>query len=265
MMLLTFGGWFQCRLATDPDPSDEPRGVSGSMKALPGEPDLDRIIRLQPPFFQRSHTPTVGVFVQEVYKDGNRDERHALVGAEINLLEDPVFKGENGVVAEDGKEPIVPFIVQVKKGSLVLVRSCPASPEYIEFPYEGLQATGVVFAPGQVADATGIFDIRRHLDERVARLEEDKKNERDPTILDNLERRIRLLKSRNATGFFAATMPYFVPLSGDGSVDDPGNQLDREVDMGQAWTIDFWMGGWDPDASCGYLEGYLRVPEKTRQ
>ena len=49
MLRLRFGGWFQCRLATDPDPADEPRGVSGSIKALPGEPDLDRIIRLQPP------------------------------------------------------------------------------------------------------------------------------------------------------------------------------------------------------------------------
>jgi hypothetical protein len=31
---LKFGGWFQCRLATDPDPCDEPRGVSGYVHAV---------------------------------------------------------------------------------------------------------------------------------------------------------------------------------------------------------------------------------------
>lgn len=69
MIMMKFSGWFQCRLATDPDPSDEPRGVSGYMKALPGEPDLDRIIRFQPPIFQRSHTQGVGVIVRDVYQD----------------------------------------------------------------------------------------------------------------------------------------------------------------------------------------------------
>src|SRR5688500_5259039 len=37
---LTFRGWFQARLPTDPDPFDEPRGISGYAWALPGEPDL---------------------------------------------------------------------------------------------------------------------------------------------------------------------------------------------------------------------------------
>ena len=45
---IKFEGWFQCRLATDPDPADEPRGVDGYIHAIPSERDLDRIIRLQP-------------------------------------------------------------------------------------------------------------------------------------------------------------------------------------------------------------------------
>ena len=48
MIEIHFEGWFECRLATDPDPTDEPRGVSGWTYALAGEPDLDRIIRTQP-------------------------------------------------------------------------------------------------------------------------------------------------------------------------------------------------------------------------
>ncbi len=37
MLVVNFAGWFQCRLATDPDPTDEPRGVSGFTFALAGE------------------------------------------------------------------------------------------------------------------------------------------------------------------------------------------------------------------------------------
>ena len=66
---LKFNGWFQCRLATDPDPTDEPRGVSGYVRAVAGEPDLDRILRLQPPVVQRSYCPQVGVKVRAVFGD----------------------------------------------------------------------------------------------------------------------------------------------------------------------------------------------------
>ncbi len=54
MLSITFAGWAQCRLPTDPDPYDEPRGVSGYMYAYAGEPDLDRLIRFQDPPF-RAH------------------------------------------------------------------------------------------------------------------------------------------------------------------------------------------------------------------
>ena len=267
MLRLKFNGWFQCRLATDPDPSDEPRGVSGNIKALPGEPDLDRVIRLQPPIVRRSHTlEEVGVEVREVLREDESPRRHPLVGAKVELLDDPVFKGENGVVAEDGKEPIVPFVLRIAKDDVVLVRSCPDTPEYTEFPYEGLQAFGIVSAPGQIADATGIHNVHKRLDERVARLEADIKNEKDPTRLDNIERRIVLLKEvdrrgqRVAPRFFGFMIPYFVPLTGKGSVEDPNSQLDERIDLNQSWLTDFWMGGWDPDAMCAFIEGYVSIP-----
>jgi hypothetical protein len=139
MLRLRFGGWFQCRLATDPDPADEPRGVSGSIKALPGEPDLDRIIRLQPPVFRRSHTRQVGVEVREVRLDGELLRHHPLAGAAVDLLGDPVFKGENGV---------------------------------------------------------------------------------------------------------------------------PEGRLGANIDLDRPWTAEFWMGGWDPDAMCAFMQGYLSVPTR---
>ena len=46
-LYLHFEGYFQCRLATDPDPTREPRGVSGYTYALAGEDDLDQVIYLQ--------------------------------------------------------------------------------------------------------------------------------------------------------------------------------------------------------------------------
>jgi hypothetical protein len=268
MLRLRFGGWFQCRLATDPDPADEPRGVSGSIKALPSEPDLDRIIRLQPPAFRRSHTPQVGVEVREVRLDGELLRRHSLAGASVNLMGDPVFKGENGVVAEDGKEPIVPFVLRVATERVSLTRACPDAPAYTEFPYPGLQAVGIVPAPGRIADATGIDDFQRHLDERVTKLEEDKEKEQDPTPLENIRRRIAILTEvdgrgqRTSTRFFGVTLPYFIPLAGEGSVEDPDGRLAEQINLERPWTAEFWMGGWDPDAMCAFMQGHLSVPTR---
>lgn len=70
MIELSFAGWFQCRLATDPDPYDEPRGVSGYVHAYAGEPDLDRIVSFKPPPFRRTHGRDIGVAVDAVAHEG---------------------------------------------------------------------------------------------------------------------------------------------------------------------------------------------------
>ena len=46
-LLLQFEGWFQCRLATDPDPTWEPRGVSGYTRAVGRESNFDGVLYLQ--------------------------------------------------------------------------------------------------------------------------------------------------------------------------------------------------------------------------
>ena len=96
MITLNFEGWFQCRLATDPDPSDEPRGVSGWTFAVAGEEDLDRIIRLQQPVSPRSPGPgsKVGVVVKAVSLDGQHVLDHPLVGASSNSSTNPSSKDE---------------------------------------------------------------------------------------------------------------------------------------------------------------------------
>ncbi len=46
-LTLHYEGYWQCRQATDPDPSKDPRGASGYTYAVGAENDLDQIIRLQ--------------------------------------------------------------------------------------------------------------------------------------------------------------------------------------------------------------------------
>jgi hypothetical protein len=48
MLRIFFEGYYQARISTDPDPTDERRGVSGYTFALPGEPDFDGLLHFQP-------------------------------------------------------------------------------------------------------------------------------------------------------------------------------------------------------------------------
>jgi hypothetical protein len=124
-------------------------------------------------------------------------------------------------------------------------------------------------APSRIAEATGIDDFQRHLDKRVAKLKGDKESEEDPTRLENIRRRIALLTEvdgegqRTATRFFGATLPYFVPLAGEGSVEDPDGRLGANIDLDRSWTSELWMGGWDPDAMCAFMQVYLSVQTRS--
>ncbi|HEY7081413.1 MAG TPA: hypothetical protein VH500_17090 [Nitrososphaeraceae archaeon] len=116
-LVIKFAGWFQCRLATDPDPTDEPRGVDGYTHAVAGEPDLDRIIRLQPSsgVVQRSYCPRIGVKVISVYVDQHRIDDHPLIGAFVDFLDEPKFEGRNTILTEPDTEAIFPVHIQLKE------------------------------------------------------------------------------------------------------------------------------------------------------
>jgi hypothetical protein len=170
-----FSGWFQCRLPTDPDPSDEPRGVSGYVRAVAGEPDLDRVIRLQPVgATPRSHCPTIGVTVVRVFGDPRHGpDEHPLVGAAVDLLDDAKFEGRNHILAEDGFEAVVPCHLRIKKDGFVVQRRF-ADP--FSFPpvtaddfqkFAQLQATGVNISPGAMGRPPGLSIW--HLYGRLAR------------------------------------------------------------------------------------------------
>jgi hypothetical protein len=129
MLELYFEGWFQCRLARDPDPTDEKRGISGAAFATVYEPDLDRIIRLNDPIASRAmympaghNVPEAGVSVKSVYIHGEKSASHPLVGARVDLLENAVFESLNGVFYQPGNEPIDPFHICVSQGDLLVSR-----------------------------------------------------------------------------------------------------------------------------------------------
>lgn len=125
LLELEFGGYFMARLATDPDPTGEERGISGYTMALVSEPPLDQTVRLQldpdGPLRVRDHNPVrvmddgrkdpvkVGVDVRRVLFDGRPyPEGEALFkGARLSLegsnppFPGPIFESRNNIVGSD--------------------------------------------------------------------------------------------------------------------------------------------------------------------
>ncbi|HEY1187874.1 MAG TPA: hypothetical protein VGE74_09465, partial [Gemmata sp.] len=126
-LTLNFGGYFMCRLATDPDPSDDPYGTSGYTMALANEPVLDQIIRLQydpkaaplrsNPMPNLRRQVEEGVVVRTVSFNGVADpgRTKVLQGARVELLGSPKFISTNNTVGSDDTLAFVvePFRLQV--------------------------------------------------------------------------------------------------------------------------------------------------------
>ena len=269
MIWLEFGGWFQCRLATDPDPSDEPRGVSGYVHAVAGEPDLDRIIRLQRNgACPRSHCPQIGVVVKHVFEGSKANASSPVIGAEVELLDNPKFEGRNHIIAEDGFEAIVPFHLKISKGSFVLQRKFsdnfvfpPKAPPDRD-QLQTLQAGGVVISPGTIGVHTGIFDLGEVWRGRINLLQADLNHATSEVEQAALRSRIASLSDPRNLRFFGARMLYSIPLDGTSVVRDPGGWLSAKpsTGAGDPWLTELWYGAWDPDALCGFMQGYLGLP-----
>lgn len=270
MLALNFEGWFQCRLATDPDPSDEPRGVSGWTFAMAGEEDLDRIIRLQEPVSPRSHGPEVGVVVRTVSLDERPVDEHPLVGALVELLDEPRFEGRNGIVSEDAAECIHPFHLQVRCGDVTLRRQDildtrnPGARIYEVDPAilrRRQPIEGEAPEPAEIADATGIFDFAEYRRRLREKLETGLGETDDPVTRAALEKRIEELQLGGIrVGILGVGLSYRFAVRGPGEVVDKQGVLGGKVATAPPWPIEFWVGGWDADALCGYMRGELRVP-----
>jgi hypothetical protein len=270
MLTIHFEGWFQCRLATDPDPSDEPRGVSGWTFAVGGEPDLDRIIRLQKPVAPRSHGPHVGVVVRSVLMNEQRSSDHPLLGAQVELLDEPKFEGRNGIMAEDAEEFIDPFHLQLEGDGVTLRRKDFLDPSgkqaYEIAPSVIRRRQPVQFEANsfEVAEATGIMNYSKYRQVRKEQLEADLQSAEvlsDPVMQAALRKRMQDLAQpgiqESALGF---RLVYHFAMRGPVEVLDDQNVLGGEIGTSVPWPIEFWMGAWDADALCGFMRGKLEVP-----
>jgi hypothetical protein len=271
-LVIAFEGWFLCRLATDPDPSDEPRGVSGSTFALPGEPDLDRVIVLHDPAPEvvRSYAPPIGVFVADA-RVGDKAQP-AFVGARVDLLGKPRFENRNFVLTVAGREPIVPFHIRISRAETLLARPTVLWPQHPdagihtvpEQRLESFGARGFGTDRERVLRSTQIGDPLASRRERRRRLVADRARERDPLRHAALSKRIHELdmaiadpaNERNVN--LTAVEDFQFELFGQAIVGAEAAAIGARADV--PWSTSFWMGGWDSDVLAGFMKGSLRVP-----
>jgi len=279
MLLLQFEGWFQCRLPTNPDPTDEPRGISGSTWALAGEPDLDRIIRWSDPVAPRSYSPAIGVRVVGVSINGTSQPEHPLLASTVELLDGPRFEERNGVIAKMGEAPIDPFYIQISARNIALRRRDlwdPRQPalQIHEVPPELLRrrqpthtGTGIwELASAEVADATGVADFPGYFQRRKGFLQRDLEAADDPIAKLALRTRIRRINNARWVEHFRLgfRVEYRFEINGQteivGDEEDLGGVVLRSPYWLPHWPIRFWMGGYDSDTLCAFVRGTLEIP-----
>lgn len=277
MLVIYFDGWFQCRLPTNPDPSDEPRGVSGFTFAVAGEPDFDRIIRLHDPLCPRSHGPDIGVATRSVALNGDRQIDHALVGARIRLLHEPRFESRNQLLTDDrsGTGLIEPFHLAVEGDGVTFERPATLFPpdplrSLHEVPASFLNRrapvdpAGYTVDPVRIAHAAGIVSPGAHRSVRKRLLEADLDRTADPTERAALEKRINELEKADPSNMrmlsMILTQTRRFDLDGKAEIRGADGMLPHPADTSRPWPIEFWMGGWDADALCGFMSGRLAIP-----
>ena len=286
-LVVEFEGWYQYRLPTDPDPTDEPRGVSGYTFSFGDEPDLDRILRFQPdPSIPlRTHGPPVGVTVtkaERVAADGARP-LSGLEGATVDLLDQPRLLNRNWVLTLPGFEPIVPFHLEIRRGDLCISREAPVTPAAPDTPIMDVAeadltlygARGLSYEPDTVAPAIGVWDPLQQYQERLAALRADRRQlgpgvDRDGPELAILDGRIAELTIGVESGGKDRRVAvrhvierFGFPMLGRIEVSGPQSELlggALSTDVAVPWRVDFWMGGFDPDALCAFVHGALQAP-----
>lgn len=293
-LIIQFGGWILMRIPTDPDPTDEPRGVSGYTFAFGNEPDLNREI-----FFQetgtikaRSHTYTIGVHVTSAERivDGNPGPIPLpdLVGAPIQLLNGPKLENRNWTLTPAGFEPIVPFDFLIQGNNFSIFRSAPLLPDEPNKPVwqidettlQAFGAVGVLYEPATIGNATGIWDSMQVIVDRKKALEADRAElQKKKRLAPEEQVEQVILEARIAQLDYAIERPrdrrvmarYYVerfnfPMLGKAVV--KGNQQKIlqgtiSTDAKTPWSIGFWIGAWDPDALAAYVLGALEIPYES--
>lgn len=277
-----FQGWFQIRLATDPDTTDEPRGVSGYTFALPGEPDLDRILRFQLDGTSlRDGSPlvneaTFGVKVHEVALRGQAAPDHPLVGAPVHVPPDAKFHMRNYVLTdgEAGTECIDPFALTFGDPSAALLARddvlYPPDPAAAlwDVPLAWMRRRGGKFqpAPGVFQQVTNFDDPAAYRSARLVALRALRAaaDERGDTVATaGYDRRIEQFLSYGPDDRRTMALTFSehrsFALNGDAVLADAG-RIGGQVDAGVPWPMELTQAVWDADLLCGWASGQLSVP-----
>jgi hypothetical protein len=229
---INFDGYFMCRLATDPDPTNEERGMSGYTMAVAYEDPLDQVIRLQasPDWLKRNARPplldmdiSVGVNVKSALFNGvSYDGASNVIGAKVYLdgvdfpLPGPTFESRNSTVGSDDTFAFVvnPFNLRIEQEDTGVKLTAsdyvdPKDPALAlwqvndpaiysrRLPYCASGSDTEVEEALNVFDAYGYFrDRRRYLDKLIR----DTSAMRDKTTSkperDQLDAQIQSYKSR---------------------------------------------------------------------
>lgn len=205
LLEIDFEGYFACRIATDPDPSNEARGMSGYTVALARETRLDQIIRLQvdDAYLARNARPPLpdmgiklGVGVTGARFEGApyAPAAEALRGATVDLVgkdppfaDGPVFESRNNIVGNDDAMAFViaPFQLVIAGPGATLTAADyldPKDPSRQTWQFTDPAAyarrisTCQIEGDTEVAEAVNVYDAygyfrdrRRFLEREIAR------------------------------------------------------------------------------------------------
>jgi hypothetical protein len=184
-------------------------------------------------------------------------------------LGQPRFEGRHGLIAEDGEEPIAPFTLELIGDGVSLRRHDPLDPQdrAIEEVDPGVLrrrlAGGVDGDPTsarEVLQAIGVQDPQQHRRVREQRLRAELASTDDPDTRAGLEKRLRSLRP-----LIPVCVSYRFEIGefgGVGQILDEAGSL-SDADVVAPWSIQFWMGGWDADALCGFVRGTVTIPLRS--
>jgi hypothetical protein len=229
---INFEGYFMCRIATDPDPTNEERGMSGYTMALVNEDPLDQVVRLQAStdwLKNNARFPlpdmkiTVGVFVKSALFNGAPFEgAKDVIGAKVYLdgtdfpLPGPTFESRNSTVGSDDTFAFVvnPFNLRIEREEKGLKLTAsdyvdPANPDVAlwqindpsvygrRLPFCASGGDTEVSEAINVYDAYGYFrDRRRYLKKLIRDAEASREDAATRAERDLLNAQIESYRSR---------------------------------------------------------------------